>query len=84
MDSLYQATYDAVMNSRIDFQVERLANIIADELTAPHVLLRPKIFLDGDSWCCLYGENIQEGVCGFGKTPREACANFDSVYDGGE
>ena len=27
---------------------------------------------DGDQWCALYGENLQEGVAGFGRTPAEA------------
>ena len=39
---------------------------------APFTLLKPKMFLDGDKWCALYGENIQDGVCGFGKSPAEA------------
>ena len=32
--------------------------------TSPHFLYKPKIFIDGDQWCCLYGENIQDGVAG--------------------
>lgn len=32
--------------------------------------------LDGDQWCVLYGINLQEGVCGFGKTKEEAIGNF--------
>lgn len=27
---------------------------------------------DGDSWCALLGENLQDGVSGFGDTPQEA------------
>ena len=33
-------------------------------------------YKDGDSWCVLIGENIQEGICGFGETPRHAYVNF--------
>jgi hypothetical protein len=44
---------------------------------APHVLMRPKVYPDGDQWCALYGDDLQSGVCGFGKTPEAACANFD-------
>lgn len=43
----------------------------------PHVLMKPKIYLDGNKWCALYGDTIQEGVCGFGDTPAEAANNFD-------
>lgn len=38
--------------------------------------LKPSIFPDGNQWCCLYGANIQEGVCGFGDTPAMAMNNF--------
>lgn len=34
-------------------------------------------FRDGDQWCVLYGENLQEGIASFGKTPEEAIARFD-------
>lgn len=39
--------------------------------------MRPKLFKDGDQWCCLFGEDIQSGVCGFGKTPFEAIEGFN-------
>ena len=35
-----------------------------------------KPFKDGNQWCFLYGNNIQEGICGFGKTIFEAALNF--------
>lgn len=35
---------------------------------------------DGDEWCCLYGADLQVGVCGFGKTPHEACVNFGTTW----
>lgn len=40
--------------------------------------LRPKISIDGELWCVLYGENLQEGISGFGSTPREAMQNFEN------
>ena len=35
-----------------------------------------KPFKDGDKWCFLYGENLQEGVCGFGDTIFKAAWDF--------
>ena len=35
-----------------------------------------KPFKDGNQWCFLYGNNIQEGVCGFGDTIAQAASNF--------
>lgn len=47
---------------------------------APHVLMRPQIYPDGDMWCALYGTDLQNGVAGFGPTPEEACVNFDKNW----
>ena len=30
------------------------------------------VYPDGDRWCALLGENLQEGEAGFGSTPIEA------------
>lgn len=35
-----------------------------------------KPFKDGSLWCFLYGDNIQEGVCGFGETIYDAAWSF--------
>ncbi len=55
-------------------------SIIQDEKTRPSVLFRPKVFVDGDEWCALYGDNIQEGVAAFGTTPDEATRRFDAEW----
>lgn len=41
------------------------------------------IQLDGNAWCALIGDNLQEGVAGFGGTPREALQNLlkDPEFD---
>ena len=46
----------------------------------PSTYMRPKVFADGNMFCCLLGENIQEGVCGFGDTPDKACYAFDKEW----
>jgi hypothetical protein len=51
---------------------------------APHYLYKPKLSLDGNMWCALLGDNIQEGVCGFGETPEKAMAEFDKAWRGEE
>jgi len=48
---------------------------------SPHVLMRPSISIDGDCWCALYGDNLQDGVAGFGKSPRDAMADFDKNWE---
>jgi hypothetical protein len=42
--------------------------------------LKPKIFPDGDQWCCIYGENLQESICGYGDTAAMAVGNFVQNY----
>lgn len=32
---------------------------------------------DGDAWCVLWGDNLQDGVAGFGKTPYLAVLDFN-------
>jgi hypothetical protein len=47
------------------------------EVCRPCVLFKPKLSKDGDQWCALFGDNLQEGVSGFGKTPADAMYDFD-------
>ena len=50
------------------------------EQLRPSVLFQPRVFKDGDKWCCLRGENLMEGVVGFGDTPNEATLEFDKEW----
>lgn len=47
---------------------------------APSAIYRPKIYMDGNKWCALYGDNIQDGVAGFGDSPALAMDNFDREW----
>lgn len=42
--------------------------------------LKPTIQLDGNEWCVLLGDNLQEGVAGFGKSPRLAVLDFNKNW----
>lgn len=35
-----------------------------------------KPFKDGNQWCFLYGENLQEGIAGFGDSIADAAWDF--------
>ena len=50
------------------------------EYERPCVLYRPKIFIDGNQWCALYGDNLQDGVAGFGESPANAMSAFDAAW----
>lgn len=46
----------------------------------PSVLYRPKLSIDGDQWCALYGDNLQAGVAGFGDSPEKAMDDFNKAW----
>lgn len=43
-------------------------------------LLRPRVFIDGNMWCVLFGENIMDGVVGFGESPILAVYDFSKAW----
>lgn len=55
-------------------------NIACAEHARPSAVYRPRLSIDGNQWCALYGENLQDGVAGFGDTPEAACAAFDDAW----
>lgn len=38
--------------------------------------LEAKLSKDGNMWCFLWGDNLQDGVCGFGETIFDAARDF--------
>ena len=53
---------------------------VALEQQRPFMLLKPRVFLDGNQWCVLYGDNLQDGVSGFGASPEIASYDFDNNW----
>ncbi len=60
-------------------QIKEEFVIVAYEYQRPSVLFRPKLFVDGNQWCALYGED-HSGVAGFGDTPKDAMMDFDKQW----
>ena len=46
----------------------------------PSVLYRPRLMIEGDMWCALYGDDLATGFAAFGKTPQEAMYEFDQRW----
>lgn len=44
-------------------------------------LLKPKLFQDGNQFCVMLGDDIQNAICGFGDTPRRAVWAFNKEWD---
>lgn len=56
------------------------AYVEAEEMNL-FVLLKPKLFQDGNQFCVMLGEDIQSAICGFGDTPRKAVWAFNKEWD---
>lgn len=76
----YCVTEEEVLNTQ--FNAADRALCVELERGRPFMLLYPKMFKDGEKWCALYGENLDDGVAGFGDTPDEASRAFDEVWKG--
>ena len=55
-------------------------NILEAEQLRPCILFKARVFQDGDMFCALLGDNIQEGIVSFGETPDKAMREFDKVW----
>jgi hypothetical protein len=60
--------------------LQEAIGMIGNEMVRPSAIYRPAISIDGNQWCALYGENLQDGVAGFGDTPEAAMAAFDKAW----
>lgn len=78
-----QAVEEAIRNSGIGDQVHRVgyeytnAAVMQQEAC---VLYRPTLTIDGNQWCALYGDNLQDGVAGFGDSPAQAMIAFNKAW----
>lgn len=73
----------AMRDANLSHYAEMAGNAVhcaAGEYERPSVLFRPKVFVDGGSWCALYGDNLQDGVAGFGDSPAKAMWDFDRAW----
>ncbi len=41
------------------------------------IIFSAKLSIDGDMWCWLHGDDLQNGVAGFGKSPYLAALDFN-------
>ena len=51
--------------------------MVANHWCRPSVLFKPRLFVDGNQYCALYGEDLMSGCAGFGSTAADAMADFD-------
>lgn len=85
---IHSCDIDAIVRERIPsldtFSIEQAFRSMASDIysmaTRPFVLMRPSLSIDGNQWCALYGENLQDGIAGFGESVEKAAADFDRNY----
>lgn len=49
-------------------------------MASPAYTLKPALAVDGNQWCALLGKDLQEGICGFGKSPADAYEDFNRSW----
>lgn len=75
---------EVLNNAGFGYAAEKIANSfneVASEWNRPSAIFRPKISIDGNMYCALYGDNLQDGVAGFGKSPADAMWDFDKNWN---
>jgi len=78
-----QAVESVLRDASLSYYADRVAARAMDaaaEYDRPSTVYKPRLFIDGNVWCAIYGEDIQNGVCGWGKSPAEAFADFDRKW----
>lgn len=77
------AVQEVLRAENIGFYAQQAFNSVGDHFTdysRPSVYLRPKMYPDGNQWCVLYGNDLQEGLAGFGESPYLAMIDFDKRF----
>lgn len=55
-------------------------SIAASEQQRPCVLFKPVLSRDGNQYCVLFGEDLMQGVAGFGDSAALAMIDFDKNW----
>lgn len=75
MNDIAEAFYTEAADCRRHAEFDERA-----ERERPSHIYRPRLFIDGNQWCALFGENLQDGVAGFGDSPLLAYRDFDKNW----
>ena len=76
-------TEEAYWNERFNIEQHHMRiyyDTICEQQLLPSTNFKPKIYKDGNMWCALYGDSIQEGICGFGETPEKAVEAYNRAW----
>jgi hypothetical protein len=62
------------------YELRDVISAVVEEYRRPSIMLKPALSIDGNQWCALFGENLQDGVAGFGDSPELAYWDFDKNW----
>lgn len=79
MNTLTNEDSNMVANAIIHAATQHYQQL-TDELTWPSNIYRPRLTIDGDQWCALYGDSLEDGVAGFGSSPHAAYRDFNKQW----
>jgi hypothetical protein len=79
-EAVREVAASALDMSCVHAQLSNAISNVECEMIRPSVLWRPRLSIDGDKWCALYGENLQDGVAGFGESAERAMRDFDREW----
>lgn len=79
-EAIRDVAFQALDFSHARAMLQEQISAVGYEMARPSVIWRPRVFPDGNQWCALYGDNLQEGVAGFGDSPELACTAFDTAW----
>ena len=59
---------------------QQLISTLQSDYCRPSAVFRPRLFLDGNMYCALYGDDLMNGCAGFGETADAAMWDFDKNW----
>ena len=77
------AVESALRRANVGHHIQAAFESIAESFIgnrAPSAIYRPRISIDGNKWCALYGDNLQDGVAGFGDSVATAMQDFNRAW----
>ena len=80
-EELYYQESNQKQNYETYYHQERMALIVEKQEYNLFQILKPKLFVVGDKWCVLYGENLLNGIAGFGESPYKAILDFNKAWN---
>jgi len=81
LDENNQYTYLMTLNHYADMADRRAQSSEYELLVTGFIKTLGVVpYKDGNQWCCLYGENLQEGIAGFGSTPFSSAEDLRNTF----